>query len=88
MFITTYKKCDINPLTQHQRKLSFGCQPYGKERVRESNVNITGKGNLDLDATKNKALTRVDSVVPVVDEWSQHEDLNASVKKLHDSVPL
>ena len=42
----------------------------------------------DLDATKNKALTRVDSVVPVVDEWSQHEDLNASVKKLHDSVPL
>lgn len=30
----------------------------------------------------------VDSVVSVVDEWPQHENLNASMKNVHDSVPL
>lgn len=30
----------------------------------------------------------VDSVVSVVDEWPQHKNLNASMKNVHDLVPL
>ena len=36
-----------------------------------------------------KTLTSVgENIVSVVDEWSQHDGPNASVKKLHDSDPL